>query len=415
MTDNNDDTFLVIINSTQRMYYINENGKVIDNDNILKIETAEDLEIFRDEANIGNTFKDKAVILFNDINLSKDWTPIGYIDDNNIIEFNGDFNGLNHKINNLTINKPGKLYQGLFANIGNEGRVNSVVVTGNITGGKYLGGITGYNKGSIRNCGNEASITCQYDVEGDWNPFSGGIVGYNYNGIINGCYNKGQIISNMWSTGGIVGKSENGIIKNCYNLERVTGVGGEVGGICGIAYNTIFYNLYNAGNVLSNYTGSAGIIGRFAKKNEVRNTYNIAQVQGKGNNAGIIGEISENGIIMNCYSNSNILAEETAAGIVGQVHNMGNIEINNCYFYGTVKTPGMYRGTIIGQINGEYFTKNCEWYTEDQEYYNSMNGKTGIKFNENIDMKSVLEIVNGENFFESNGDDNQPKLYWELE
>ena len=36
LTDNNDDTFLVVINSTQRMYYINEDGKVIDNDNILK-------------------------------------------------------------------------------------------------------------------------------------------------------------------------------------------------------------------------------------------------------------------------------------------------------------------------------------------------------------------------------------------
>ena len=39
--------------------------------------------------------------------------------------------------------------------------------------------------------------------------------------------------------------------------------------------------------------------------------------------------------------------------------------------------------------------------------------KTSIKFNENIDMKNVLEVVNGDNFFISDGDDNNPKLYWE--
>ncbi len=78
-----------------------------------------------------------------------------------------------------------------------------------------------------------------------------------------------------------------------------------------------------------------------------------------------------------------------------------------------METPHAYRGPIVGQIIYESFTQNCEWYTEDQEYYNSMIGKTNIKFNDNIDMKSVLEVVNGDNFFASDGDNNKPKLYWE--
>lgn len=64
-------------------------------------------------------------------------------------------------------------------------------------------------------------------------------------------------------------------------------------------------------------------------------------------------------------------------------------------------------------MNYESFTQNCEWYTDNQEYYNSIIGKTNIKFNENIDMKNVLEVVNEDNFFVSEGDDNNPKLYWE--
>lgn len=413
LRDNKDDTFLITIDNSQRMYYVNEDGNVIDNNNILKITTVEEFEDFRDEVNRGNFFDGKAVILMNDITLSENWTPIGYISDDNIIKFNGEFNGLNHKINNLTINNPQKLYQGLFANTGSSAKINSVVVTGSITGGKYVGAIVGYNEGRIRNCGNEASIICQYDVDGDWNPYSGGIAGYNYNGIINGCHNKGEINSNRFSTGGIVGKSEGGEIKNCYNNATVTSKCGETGGICGRVNGTILYNLYNSGNIFSNDTGVAGIVGAVLEdSSNIKNSYNISQIEAKGNTGGVIGTVL-NGVIESCYNKAEIISDETAAGVVGHLESNGSIQINSCYHYGNVETSGMYRGTIIGQTNGEIFAQNCEWYTDDQEYYNSMIGKTTIKFNENIDMKNVLEIVNGDNFFVSNGDENNPKLYWE--
>ena len=290
LKNNEDDTFLITINDSQRMYYINEDGEVIDNNNILKITTEEELEKFKEQVNSGNSFDNKAVILMNDINLTKNWTPIGYIRDDNIIKFNGDFNGLKHIINNLTINNPQKLYQGLFSNTGSSAKINSVVVNGSVTGGKYVGAIVGYNEGSIRNCGNEASVTCQYDVEGDWNPFSGGIAGYNYTGTINGCYNKGQVNSTKFSVGGIVGKSEGGIIKNCYNSATISSNVGEVGGICGTADNTTLYNLYNIGNIQSNESANAGIVGKLSNCS-IKNVYNMGQVEGKGNTGGIIGVI----------------------------------------------------------------------------------------------------------------------------
>lgn len=410
LADNRDDSFLVNINNSDRMYYINEDGKVIDNNNILKITTAKELEDFRNEVNNGDSFNNKAVLLMNDITIENDWIPIGYINDESIVKFNGEFNGFNHKINNLNINNPQKLYQGLFASTGSSAKINSVVVIGSVTGGKYVGAIVGYNEGDIRNCGNEAKITCQYDVDGDWNSYSGGIVGYNYNGVINGCYNKGQVNSNRWSTGGIVGRSEGGEIRNCYNIESVTSNGGEVAGICGVAEEIKLYNCYNLGTIQSGVDNVAGIIGDVSNSS-VSNCYNSAQIQSKGNTGGIIGT-TKNVKIECCFSKAEIISNETAAGVVGQVQNR-DIQINNCYYYGNVETPGMYRGTIIGQIGAENLTQNCEWYTESQEYYNSMIGKTSIKFNNNIDMKSVLVVVNRDNFFVSDGEDNSPKLYWE--
>ena len=411
LRDNRDDTFLITINNSQRMYYVNEDGKVIDNSNILKITSAEELINFRDEVNRGNSFDGKAAILMNDITLSENWTPIGYIADDNIIKFNGDFNGLNHKINNLSINNPQKLYQGLFANTESSAKINSVVVTGSVTGGKYVGAIVGYNEGNIRNCGNEANIFYENNDEEETNPCIGGIAGYNLNGHINGCYNKGNVYSIKWSTAGIIGKSENGEIKNCYNNASVTSKG-ETGGICGAAINTIVYNIYNSGNIIATSPGNGGIIGKEFDNSVIKNAYNIEQIQGGGNTGGIAGSV-RNSILENCYNKSNIVGTGTAAGIAGELQSTENIKISNCYHYGSVETSGHYRGIIVGNTKLENLTQGCEWFTENQEYYNSVINKTSIRFNENIDMKSVLDVVNGDDFFVSNGDNNNPILYWE--
>ena len=44
ITDNGDGSFLVSMNDTQRMYYIDETGKIIDQSKMLKISTADELK-----------------------------------------------------------------------------------------------------------------------------------------------------------------------------------------------------------------------------------------------------------------------------------------------------------------------------------------------------------------------------------
>ena len=80
VTDNTDGSFLVSMNDTQRMYYIDETGEIIDQSKMLKISTADELKTFRDDVNDGNTYENWYVYLANDITLdiSEEWEPIGF-------------------------------------------------------------------------------------------------------------------------------------------------------------------------------------------------------------------------------------------------------------------------------------------------------------------------------------------------
>lgn len=168
------------------------------------------------------------------------WLPIG----NNVTKFTGIYNGDNHTINNLSINRPTTNYCGLFgetylANIKNLGIDNS-----NITGKNHVGALVGKSSNSeITNCHTIATIVGQdtvggfigenyltiinycysiIDVEADFN--AGGFAGYNYVGTIDNCYSKGNVNcnNNFSSTvGSFVGSSIQGFIQYCFTIGYV--------------------------------------------------------------------------------------------------------------------------------------------------------------------------------------------------
>ena len=80
VTDNEDGSFLVNMNDTKRIYYVDELGKVISEENMLKISTADELKAFRDTVNSGNKYEGWYVYLTSDITLdiNEEWEPIGY-------------------------------------------------------------------------------------------------------------------------------------------------------------------------------------------------------------------------------------------------------------------------------------------------------------------------------------------------
>ena len=136
VTDNGDGSFTIEFDNTDRMYYVESSGKVIENDNILRIRTAEELKTFRNEVNSGNTFEEKIVLLMNDIilDINEEWKPIGLYpmdttgptDDEHNRPFKGIFDGKGYAIDGIKINTTEK-GNGLFGII-NGGTVKNLVI-----------------------------------------------------------------------------------------------------------------------------------------------------------------------------------------------------------------------------------------------------------------------------------------------
>ena len=98
--------------------------------------------------------------------------------------YTGKFDGLNHKINGLSINRPTKDYVGLFGFTHNA-EVKNLSISGQIIGNLYVGSIAGYNDaGTIKNVTNEGNVKGMY---------VGGLAGLNSNGTVIGV-NKGNVM-----------------------------------------------------------------------------------------------------------------------------------------------------------------------------------------------------------------------------
>lgn len=117
----------------------------------------------------------------------------------------------------------------------NQATINNCSSSGGIYGVNMIGGITGLNRGEIRNCYNTAKIdstTALNNVTAYGAYGTGGIAGYNdHEGEILNCYNRGDVASNG-NAGGIAGINLN-FVANCYNHAAIDGDKGYAGEIAG--------------------------------------------------------------------------------------------------------------------------------------------------------------------------------------
>ncbi len=196
----------------------------------------------------------------------KDWTPVGNYDN----QYTGTFDGKNHTISGLYFNNTSTDYVGLFGYVGESGSVLNVgVVDSYFNGEKYVGGVCGYNEGTITSCYNTGEVS----VSGSY-AYVGGVCGYNYSGTISNCYNTGTVsgTDDDAFVGGVCGWNNDGTIENCYNTGAVSGTGNNayVGGVCGnnCAYigTATIKNCYNTGTVSA--TGEYCVVGGVCGYNE---------------------------------------------------------------------------------------------------------------------------------------------------
>jgi hypothetical protein len=225
-------------------------------------------------------------IVVNDIDASgtvnwnngQGFNPVGTFDiEQANSEFTGSFDGQNHTISNLYINRLDDKYVGLFGRIGAGGEVKNVgVINVNITGKESVGGLVGSNyKGNISNSystgnvsgdnkvgglagGNSNSnISNSYatgSVTGD--NIVGGLVGGNY-GTVSNSYSTGNVSGELKYVGGLVGENSNGNISNSYSTGNVTGGESFVGGLAGSNYGTVSNSYWNSES--TGQSSSAGL------------------------------------------------------------------------------------------------------------------------------------------------------------
>lgn len=393
VTDNKDGSFLVNMNDTQRMYYIDETGEIIEQNKILKISTAEELKAFRDDVNSGNSYEGKYVYLTNNITLdsSEKWQPIGLYpmestgptDDENNKPFKGIFDGNKYEINGINIDTTNK-GQGLFG-IVNDGTIKNVTIgsENNINVGNISAGLVGYlYNGDIYNCVNESDINST-------GSYVGGIAGFvDVNSTVEQCSNNGNITFLESGTkgeaiGGIVGQFMRSNILKCINTGIIKAEK-NVGGICGYSSSAEINECINIGTINSSSVFSGGISGG------IKNT-----------------------IIISCYNTGNITANSWWSGGISSVAYESN-KIENCYSIGNITGSQMVSSICKAATEGVLQTKNCYYLENTVNGSNETDKIEGVTSKNSEELKNLSETL-GSSFTEdtSNINNGYPILVWE--
>lgn len=227
--------------------------------------------------------------------------------------FSGTFNGANHVISGLTINRPTTDFVGLFgSSAGNAPTIRNVgLVGGSVRGAQYVGALFGdLENGSISDsyasvavtgtrvvgglAGNAISVTRAYATgtvtsTGD---YTGGLVGLSGSGISNS-YATGAVSSTGLYTGGLGGYIS-GATSNSYATGSVTSTGQYTGGLLGLTYTQVTSSY--ASGAVNGTTSVGGLVGTNTNGNAtatVTNSYwdiySSGQNQAAGNVTNVAG------------------------------------------------------------------------------------------------------------------------------
>ncbi len=142
------------------------------------------------------------------------WKPIGRINPH----FIGSYDGQNHTIDSLFINRPNDDYIGLFSLTFVSTIENLGVTNVNINGNELVGSLMGFKRNStISNCYSTGSVTGR-------KSHVGGLAGMQVsNSVINNSYNKANVNGGDWDAGGLVGFRGASTISNSYYNTEISG------------------------------------------------------------------------------------------------------------------------------------------------------------------------------------------------
>lgn len=315
---------------------------------VYQISSEKELKWFVNAVNGGNTAINGA--LTTDIALSTaegtagNWYPIG----NDKNSYKGTFDGQNHRVTGMVI-RGEKNEQGFFGNIDGKGTVKNLKISGdiNVTGNSLsTGGIAGYLEGKI--------IYCEYSGSVSGGMYVGGITGQTgLNAKVTECRNTASVAGTQ-SIGGITGAVSYGTISKCINTGSVgtEDKSQQAGGIAGL---------------MSNYA-------------VVEGCYNTGTVIGKKNLGGLAGEATVCAVPQGCYNIGSVASGINTGGSVGSYTGSAYISQTTGSFYlaesqaaATDKTATgassatMKKAAFVTKLNQQIGT---EFFAEDTEKLN---------------------------------------------
>lgn len=274
---------------------------------VYQISSEKELKWFVNAINGGNTSANGALTADLSLNSEGDdgnWYPIG----NDKNPYTGTFDGQNHSVKGIVIRNQ-KTEQGFFGNIDGKGTVKNLKVSGDIkASGDSLstGGIAGYLEGKI--------IYCEYSGSVSGGMYVGGITGQTgLNAKVTECRNTASVAGTQ-SIGGITGAVSYGTISKCINTGSVgtEDKSQQAGGIVGLMSNyAVVEGCYNTGTVIGK-KNLGGLAGEATVCAVPQGCYNIGSVASGINTGGSVGSYTGSAYISQT-TGSFYLAESQAA------------------------------------------------------------------------------------------------------
>ena len=262
----------------------------------------------------GNGVIDKTDPYWND---GAGWQHIGTRN----APFSAVFNGNNHTIHNLFINRPGESYASLLGRVENT-TISNIHLRGRlsfVTGYKSVAPLAGMVKNSqIINASADSDVFA-------YGTTSGGLIGSaENNSIVRHSYATGDVTTDSWRAGGLVGLVEN---------------------------NSVIEGCFATGNISGTSRVSAGVM-----------------------SGGLVGTLRESSTISNGFATGNVTGDSSASSLVGS---MVHSEVINAFAIGRVtytstQTPAGLIGTTYS--DGNEFISYSHWATDTTGRSNMANG-----------------------------------------
>lgn len=329
------------------------------------------------------------------------FSPIGNL---SIVPFTGSYNGQNHTIDSLKINRGTEDGIGFFGKIFNTAAIQNLGITNiNVIGKNFVGGLAG---SSDVYC----TVTNSYttgNVSG--NTMVGGLVGLNehYSTVTNS-YSSGNV-SGVQTVGGLVGYNyDHSTVTNSYSTSSVIG-NDNVGGLIAYNYdNTVVANSYSTGSVIGiNFVG--GLAGSsFASI--ITNSYSTGSVVGSTSVGGLLGN-NLSTAVTNSFWDINTSGLATSAGGTGlptvSMQTQSTFTSATWDFIGEVVNGTYDYWVLPACTNGNYPKLSWQTYYFIDSTINATitaSGSTTLCDGDSIDITSTI----GDNYLWSTGATSNP-------